>query len=155
MKWLRVLHLITVSIWFGSVVCIFTLALICFFQLNEASFLAVAPLVPVLYKSLVLPVGLLTLIQGLVYGACTNWGFFKYRWIIFKWCLVILTTLCTGLGGIGQIFTVLERLRSVGYVGGWTDGGQFLFYVSLQILFMTIMILLSVFKPGKIGKVSQ
>ncbi|MDR0895438.1 MAG: hypothetical protein LBN06_09110 [Prevotellaceae bacterium] len=33
------------------------------------------------------------LLTGLVYGIWTNWGFFKYRWIAFKWIMLVLQML--------------------------------------------------------------
>lgn len=147
MRWIRVLHVISVSIWFGSVVCIFSLAVICFFQLNQTSFLIIAPLVPQLYQKVVMPAAIFTIIQGIIYGFCTGWGFFKHKWVLFKWLLVILIALCTGLGGIGQMFSVLAQAEAALFVGGFADGGLVLLFISLQVLFMLIMVVLSVFKP--------
>ncbi|MDI9480246.1 MAG: hypothetical protein QM229_05505, partial [Bacillota bacterium] len=98
MQWMRVLHVFSVSIWLGSVVCILGLTVICFFQLNERDFLIIAPLVPQLYKTIVMPVALFTIIQGIIYGLFSNWGFFKYKWLLLKWIFIPLIVLCTGLG---------------------------------------------------------
>ena len=147
MRWLRVIHILSVSIWFGSVVCIGGLALICFFQLSEIGFLTVAPLVPELYQKVVMPIAIFTLIQGIIYGIFTNWGFIKYKWVLYKWGLVLLTALCTGLGGISQMFLVLDKVETTGFVGGFADGKYVLTFIFLQIIFMIIMIILSVFKP--------
>jgi hypothetical protein len=147
MQWMRVLHIFSTSIWLGSVVCILGLAAICFFQLNERDFLIIAPLVPQLYKTIVMPVALFTVIQGIIYGLFSNWGFFKYKWLLFKWIFVLLIALCTGLGGIGQMFAVLAKVETSHFVGGLADGGLVLLFISLQVLFMLIMIVLSVIKP--------
>lgn len=152
MQWLRVLHVLSASIWFGSVVCIGGLAAICFFRLSESDFLTIAPCIPVLYRSVVMPFAVFTIIQGIVYGIFSNWGFFKHKWVLFKWCLVLLTGLCTGMGGIGQMFSVLDKVKMSGFLGGLADGGPVLFFISLQVLFMLIMIILSVFKPKKRDK---
>jgi hypothetical protein len=149
MKWLRLLHIITASIWFGGVVCIGVLAYICFFQLTESEFLTVVPWVPGLYQKLVLPFAVLTLLEGLIYGLFTNWGFAKHKWILCKWVLAILVALCTGLGGIGQIFSVINKVETTGFSGGFADGGLALLFIHLQIIFMVVMIALSVFKPMK------
>ncbi len=149
MQWLHVIHIISISIWLGSAACIFALALICFFQLNGAEFLTVAPLIPELYRRLVFPVAVFTLVEGVIYGAFTKWGFFRHRWITWKWGLVVLTALATGVGGIGQMFAVLQKVRMAGFAGGWDDGGRVLFFISLQIIFMITMVILSVFKVRK------
>ena len=152
MQWLRLIHLVSISIWFGVVIAIGLLAIISFFKLNEANFLIIAPLIPVLYQKIVLPIALITIIQGIIYGVFTNWGFFKHRWLLLKWCLVPLIALCTGMGTIGPIFTSLDKVKKFGFVGGFTDGGVVLFFIALQILFMLFMFVLSVFKPFKKSK---
>jgi len=152
LQWLRVLHILSASIWFGSVVCIGGLAAICFFRLSERDFLTIAPMIPELYRSLVLPFAVFTIIQGIVYGVFSDWGFFKHRWVLLKWCLVLFTGLCTGIGGIGQMFSVLDKVNMSGFSGGLADGGQVMLFISLQVLFMLIMIVLSVFKPRKRDK---
>jgi len=152
MQWLRVLHILSVSIWFGSVVCIGGLAALCFFRLSENEFLTIAPYIPELYQGVVLPFAVCTIIQGIVYGIFSNWGFYRHRWVLYKWVLALLTVLCTGVGGIGQLFSVLEKVKASGFTGGLTDGGPVLLFISLQVLFMLVMIVLSVFKPGKRDK---
>ncbi len=148
-QWLLFTHIVSISVWFGSVVCIGALAIVGFSQLSKADFLTIAPLIPMLYQKIVLPAALITIIQGIIYGVFTNWGFFKHKWVLFKWLLVLLISLCTGLGTIGQIFSLLDKVETSGFVGGFTDGGLVLFFVSLQILFMLLMFVLSVFKPFK------
>lgn len=147
MQWMRVLHVLTSSIWFGSVVCICGLTVICFFQLSKNDFLTIAPLVPELYKKVVMPVAILTIIQGIIFGFFSNWGFFKFKWVLLKWLLVLLIILCTGVGGIGQMYSALAKVEATHFVGGFTDGGLALLFISLQTLFMLIMVVLSVFKP--------
>lgn len=65
------------------VVCIGALAIVSFFQLSETDFLTIAPLIPMLYQKVVLPMALITIIQGIIYGVFTNWGFFKHKWVLF------------------------------------------------------------------------
>jgi len=85
MKWLRLLHILTASARFGGVVCILSLTYTNFFQLTESEFLTVIPRVPGLYQKVILPFALLTVLQGIIYGLFTNWGFVKYKWILSKW----------------------------------------------------------------------
>jgi uncharacterized membrane protein len=88
MQWLRLFHIVSISIWFGSVVCIGALAIVSFFQLSETDFLTIAPLIPMLYQKVVLPMALITIIQGIIYGFFSNWGFFKHKWVLFKWWVI-------------------------------------------------------------------
>lgn len=152
MQWLRLIHIVSISIWLGAVISIGLLAIISFFNLSAADFLIIAPLIPVLYQKVVLPMALITIIQGIIYGVFTNWGFFKHKWILIKWSLVLLIALCTGMGTIGPIFTLLDKAEKVSFVGGFADGGSVLFFIALQILFILYIFYLSVFKPFKKSK---
>lgn len=127
MKWLRILHIVSASIWFGGTVCIGVLAIICFFNLSENAFLTVAPLIPMLYKKAILPMAIFIMIQGLIYGSFTKWGFIKHRWIILKWVLTLSLGPCIGMGTIGQLFSVIDKVSNFGFSGGFADGGRILF----------------------------
>jgi hypothetical protein len=39
-------------------------------------------------KFAVIPAAIGTFLTGIVYGLFTNWGFFKYRWIVVKWVIM-------------------------------------------------------------------
>ncbi len=149
MKWLRVLHLLSSCIWFGATVCIGVLAVICFFYLNETDFLIAAPIIPELYKILILPAAVFTILQGFVYGFFTKWGFFRHRWVVLKWILILLLIPCIGVGGIAHLFSAIKKINTSGFTGGFVDGGLVLLFISLQILIMLIMFGISVFKPMK------
>ncbi|NLU47065.1 MAG: hypothetical protein GXX02_03675 [Syntrophomonadaceae bacterium] len=150
MKWLRVLHLILVSIWFGATVCIGFLSIICFYHLSTAEFLIVGPLIPELYQKIVLPVAVLTILQGIIYGSSTKWGFFKYPWVMLKWILTFLLIPCVGLGTIGQLFSVLDVINTAGFSASLQMGGRILLCIALQISILLVMIGVSVLKPGKL-----
>lgn len=147
LKNLHLIHIISISIWFGSVVSISALSTLCFFGVDENTFFMLAPLIPWLYKTIVLPIALFTIIQGIIYGLFTNWGFFKHKWISYKWILLVLVALSTGMGTIGPIFALLEKARLNGLVGGFIDGGAILACIFLQLIFLLFMIILSVYKP--------
>ena len=149
LKWLRILHIVSAGIWFGATVCIGVLAFICFFNLSETSFLITAPLIPMLYQKTILPIAIFILIQGLVYGFFTNWGFVKHGWVLLKWILTLLLIPCIGVGTIGQMFSIIEKVNTSGFTGGFSDGGPVILFISLQILIMLMMIGISVLKPKK------
>lgn len=56
---------------------------------------------------------------------------------------------CTGIGSIGQIFLILEKIKSNGFTGGFTDGSVVLLFMAAQILIMIFMMSISVLKPFK------
>lgn len=152
LKWLRTLHIISAGLWFGATVCIGVLAAIGFLNQSEAEFLIIAPLVPDLYRKIILPAALFTICQGLVYGFYTEWGFFKHRWVTLKWIFTILLMPCIGIGTIGPIFSLIDKVKTSGFNGGFYEGGPVLLFISIQVTIMLTMIGISVFKPWKKNK---
>lgn len=148
MKFLRAFHILTAGIWFGGVITIGALAWICFFNLDESAFLIVSPLIPSLYSTVIMPAGILTVLQGIAYGCFTGWGFFQHKWIILKWVCLVLVLLCTGVGTIGQMFSVIEKVKAQGFSGGFADGGIVLLFLGFQSLFLAFMMAISVYKPA-------
>jgi len=91
---------------------------------------------------------------GLVYALCTRWGFFRYPWIIIKWLgvSIILGLIIAGLG------PVISEMTAMSDVGLHLDrfaheyrvaAQQGVIYCIVEIVLMTAMVTLSVFKPGK------
>lgn len=149
MRFLRFLHIITTSVWFGGTVCIGILAYSCFFSFDQEYFLKNAPMINWLYSSAVMFFALATLVEGIIYGALTQWGFFKHGWVIWKWVLSIVLIPCVGEGTIGQMESVISKVEQQGFQGGFADGGTVLFFLALQVAIMILMIALSIYKWGK------
>jgi len=82
LRWLRVCHMLTAPLWFGGTVAV------------------LAGGGAALFPKLILPAALLTVIVGLLYGACTPWGFFRFRWVTAKWVLTLAALLLACLGAL-------------------------------------------------------
>ena len=149
MKWLRLLHLISISVWFGVTAAVAGLALVAFFQSTETEFSVIAPLITLLFRNVAGPLAIFVLIQGVIYGCWTKWGFFRQRWLLIKWLCIPLLIFSIAFGSIGQLFTVRARIDAGTFSGGFADGGILLIFVALQLLTMIFMIWLSVFKPWR------
>lgn len=88
-----------------------------------------------------------TVITGFLLSILTKWGLLKFYWIIFK---EIITLICMALGFLFIYFWTLK---------GFNDSDKFLsdaFFVNhyqlmtgivLQIIFLTTLFIISVFKP--------
>jgi hypothetical protein len=145
---MRVIHVLASQIWFGAVVCILGYSVLCFNNRDAGEFLILVKLIPELYKTVVLPFAMLCVIQGILYGIFSKWGFFKFRWITLKWIMVILVIVCTGMGGIGQIFSIIAAVEQGGIRElTFYDGRIFFAFSVLQIFFLSSMTVLSVLKP--------
>lgn len=153
MKRLLTIHMITASIWLGSVVSMWVFAYLLFFQMSEVEFLISARWLPMIYIFVVLPASVTTMLEGLVYGIFTTWGFIKHRWIILKWILAILTDVITGAGVIRESFMTINRVSEQGFVGGFRDGGLIMGFISIQVVLLLVVMVVSMYKP-KLKKVS-
>lgn len=86
-KILKTSHLILVMMW---VVGVLAMGVIYFVRPQSGDELyTYFRIMRLIDDVLVIPGAILTVITGFIYGILTNWGFFKYRWIIVKWILGI------------------------------------------------------------------
>jgi len=120
LRWLRVCHMLTASLWFGGVAATFVLL-----RAGVSDAL-------LLYPRLVLPAAFLTLLEGLIYGMCTPWKFFRFRWIAAKWVIVLAIALCAIAGNL------------------WRAGPEWfsLAVVGAQAVLLAAIMVISVLKPG-------
>jgi hypothetical protein len=149
LKIMKMVHVICSQIWFGTVWCIFIYALYCFnnnFEKNTA--IKFIEIIPFLYQRAIMPFALVCVIQGIIYGIFTQYGFIKYKWIIAKWVLTIFVIICTGIGGIGQIFSIIGKIN-YGEINVLTmnDGKLFFVFIIGQIIFLSTMTIISIIKP--------
>ena len=148
MKVMRIIHIIAAQIWFGAVMCISGFAFYCFNNTALEQFLVLAPIIPKLYKMVVLPAALVCIAQGLAYGIFSKWGFIKFKWVLAKWILALAVVVCTGMGGIGQMFVILDNVQknNIQHITPG-DGKLFFVFIAGQIALLCVMTILSIIKP--------
>jgi hypothetical protein len=89
---------------------------------------------------------------GVVYGAFTKWGFFKYRWITVKWVLFILQTVL-GIALVDRMLTINMAILHADGAAALNDpvflGNHALrqTVVIAQIAFSLFMVVISTLKP--------
>jgi hypothetical protein len=114
------------------------------------NFLVLAPVIPGLYRMVILPAAVVCIIQGIIYGIFSKWGFFKFKWITIKWLSIPIVIICTGIGGIGQIFAIVDSVQKNNIQNiTLKDGKIFFLFIGIQIIILGIMTILSVIKPNK------
>jgi hypothetical protein len=105
-------------------------------------------MIPGLYKKVVLPAAMVCIIQGIIYGIFTKWGFIQFRWVLAKWIMVLLVVLSSGIGGIGQMSTILDNVQGNNIERiRLNDGKIILIMIGGQILILCIMTIISIIKP--------
>ena len=94
------------------------------------------------------------LITGLIYSIWTNWGFFKHRWVIVKWIMIILQMLFgTFVLGpcINNNVIIADQLRDAALTNStFLENIQTTqIFGTIQTILLVIVIVISVQKPWK------
>ena len=154
-KILKTIHLLTAGAWFTGA---FTLSIMFFMKkgvtdgdviygMNES--------IHFIDNYVVVICGAIgCLLTGLIYGIFTNWGFFKHKWLIFKW---VVTVGCILFGtfylgewekGMTAISAELrgDALTNAEYL--YNQKMQFT-YGTIQTVILIVTVFVSVFKPWK------
>ena len=147
MRWMRILHIISTGIWFGATVAVLALGVQGFFASHD-DFVAIAATMTMLSWVALASMAVFTLGQAVVYGLWTQWGFFKHRWVLWKWVCVAVLVVLIG-AGLVVLSAAADKARAGTFVGGLTDGGAFLALMAAQVAALLVSIWLSVYKPGK------
>lgn len=91
MKWLKIIHVFLVVLFFGGILSSLALNLHIDFSNYDESHLAYKNLI-IISDNIVRWGAIGTLFVGLIYGFFTNWGFFKHRWVGVKFILYMVQT---------------------------------------------------------------
>ncbi|KAA6340389.1 hypothetical protein EZS27_011730 [termite gut metagenome] len=155
-KWVKILkivHLLFAFMWIGGGISIILLLLTISPQESHELYMR-SLIIKLIDDWLIIPGALGIVIIGIIYGIWTNWGFFKYKWIIVKWTLTIL------MAFLGTFFLgtwVNSNVYPVEDISNYTLDNSTFFYnvlqtaiwASVQIFLLLIVIIISVFKPWK------
>ena len=147
-KFLLTLHVVASVGWMGAVAVFLALAVAGLLssdsQIIRASYIAM----DLTYRTVVVSLGLASLATGLVSSLATDWGLFRYYWIIVK----LLVTVPT-------IVLMLVHMRPVNRLASLVSiillpnadlaqpGLQLLVYACLALLVLLVATALSTYKP--------
>lgn len=104
--------------------------------------------------TLVIPGAIITIITALIYGICTNWGFFKHTWMTVKWLAAMAVTIagtfyfnvkmerCAEIAALSRD-TALTSPELLGNMQITLTGTCF------QAAVLVALVVISVFKPWK------
>lgn len=153
MKGLKVIHLMCAIVWLGSAVSLNLLPHLVEVK-DAAGMYWRAELLEAIDMQILVPAAIGCLITGILYGAFTNWGFFRHRWLTVKWVLtvfmILFGTFFMGplvrenveigkalMQGEGDATKYWQNLTYNGYAG------------LLQLALLMIVTIISVYKPWK------
>lgn len=151
-RWLLTLHLLFAAIMFGVAVGFLILSITAANTNDEGVLKACYTGMHVLAVTSVRASTIGTLVTGILLSVLTQWGLFKFYWIIVKEGLTLLSIV---LGPVGMYFWTLKAvtLTSAEGLGALQDpafvvnSGRLWIGIILQILSLVAMFAISVFKP--------
>lgn len=91
-KILKIFHLFFAVLWIGGGIAL----VILFFSVNPVNgdeLYMKSRIIQIIDDFLIIPGAMASLLIGVIYGVWTNWGFFKHKWLIFKWVMTIIQVL--------------------------------------------------------------
>jgi len=145
LKLIKTLHIVSTSIWFGGTVVAWALMAS---SLNDPErFLEAVRWIPWIFSRVLMVAALIIILIGIFYGTLTQWGFFRQRWIFLKWVLLIIMIPCTAFT-IGSVGIILIPAQESGVLTSvWPEAALPFALLSLQVILLTTMAVLSIFKP--------
>ena len=87
---LRILHLVAISSWMGSVFCVLCLVHLAPLSTTDDELFGMLRASIIINQFILVPVGAFgTFFTGLAYSLCTHRGFVRYTWITCKWVITL------------------------------------------------------------------
>jgi hypothetical protein len=147
-KFLLTLHVLASVGWMGAVAVFLALAVAGLLssdsQLIRASFVAM----DLIYRAVVVPLGLASLATGLVSSLATDWGLFRYYWIIVK-LLVTVPAIVLMLVHVQPVSQLANAVLTIALpnIDLAQPGLQLLVYACLALFVLLVATVLSTYKP--------
>ena len=155
LRWVKGFHLFAVACWIGGGV---SLLLLYFLK----SGIADGSVLYGINKSIhhvdmavvVIPGAFGCLLTGLVYSTFSNWGFFKQKWLIFKW-VVTISAILFGTFFLGPWETKMMNISKELGLSALSDTeylynqGMNLYFGAGQVAVLVITLFVSIFKPWR------
>lgn len=151
-SWVKGFHIFFSCAWIGTGVSMLLISLIKGCATNGDELYAYNASIKLLDDYIIIPAAFGSLITGLLFSLFTNWGFFKFKWVIFKWVATVAQILF-GTFWLGPwtneatAISYTERALALQNAAYLYDRRMALYFGIAQILLLVIQVFISVFKP--------
>lgn len=150
--WLKGFHIFFCSAWIGTAFSMLLLGFVKGYTPNGDELYAVNASIKLLDDFIIIPAAFGSLITGLLICWLTNWGFFKFKWVIFKWistiAQILFGTFCLGPWTNGVVaVSNAERAKALQNHTYTYFREMSNYFGVLQTLLLVIVIFISVIKP--------
>lgn len=153
MKWLKILHIISVALWFGGIISLIALRS----GLDLSSFdevYATYNSMRLIDETLIRNGAQGILLTSIVYSIWTNWGFFKHRWVAVKW-VVFIAQMVLGIAFLnvwvgGNVALLISEKSAALSNPIFLHNHLLIQYGTIsQVILIVFLICISVLKPWK------
>jgi uncharacterized membrane protein len=155
LRWLKGFHLIAVSCWIGGGVSLLLLYFLKTGVTDGSVLFGINQSIHHVDMAVVVISGAFgCLITGLIYSGFSRWGFFKQKWLIFKW-IITITAILFGTFFLGPWETkMMEISAELGLTALSDDTYLYnqrmnLIFGAAQVFVLMITVFISIFKPWK------
>jgi hypothetical protein len=150
-NWLFSFHILFVAIWIGAALAA-NIILLYNQAMSSDEALATLHLLIKKLDVIIIPAGIGVLLTSLLISWLTPWGFFKFRWIIVIW-IILLAQIIFGIAVMGPLTeNTLALAESLGLAAlqdlAYSQGSIWLFVAgTVQVLVLAAVIWIVKFKP--------
>ena len=150
-RWLKTIHIFFACLWIGGVLSLI-LMMIFLNAENGLELYGIHVSMEFIDYIIIAPGGMGSLLTGLLYSIFTNWGWFKHRWVIVKWCInlygAILGTFWLG-PWLNKMVDIVhsEGMAALSDQAYIHNKAMSLSFGSFQLLTLFLALYLSVHKP--------
>ncbi len=155
--WVKGFHIFFSCAWVGTGLSMLLLAFLRSHAPNGDELFAFNEAIKLLDDYIIIPAAFGSLITGLLFSLYTNWGFFKYKWVIFKW-VATLAQIIFGTFWLGPwtneatAISDVERILALQNPAYLHDKLMNSIFGSAQVALLIAQVFISVTKPwGKRG----
>lgn len=150
--WLKSIHILFACLWIGAAVSMLLLIFVRGHVATGDELWAVNVSVKLIDDYIIIPSAIGCLITGILFSGFTNWGFFKFNWIIVKY-IINIAAILFGTFFLGPWVNGMEAIAKVERLAALQNTTYLSYYQmnayfgALQALLLIVAAIISVFKP--------
>jgi predicted ferric reductase len=143
-------HVVSSVGWLGAVAAFLVLSIVGLFSTHAETVRSAYVAMDLIGQFAIVPLSLAAVLTGVVQGLGTQWGLFRYYWVLTKFTLTIVATLLLILHQFTAVAAAAARV-SAAATDALPDvgrlGTQLVFDASAAIVVLLVTVTLSVYKP--------
>ena len=150
--WLKGLHLLFAGLWIGGAISLIMMELMLPAAVGGDELYATHACIRTIVNVIVMPMAFGSLLTGALFCWLTPWGFFRHRWIIYKWIVAVAATIFGVVWlapWINGVLALVNQGREIARDNPTYDSLvlRIFYFGSLQALALVTTLFVSTLKP--------